>query len=64
MRKGQLRLRTPLNIFIGGQILDRGITIANLIGFYYGRDPQRFQQDTVLQHSRMYGFRPTATTGR
>jgi hypothetical protein len=55
---GQLRLRTPLNIFIGGQILDRGITIANLIGFYYGRDPQRFQQDTVLQHSRMYGFRP------
>jgi hypothetical protein len=56
--EGQLRLRTPLNIFIGGQILDRGITIANLIGFYYGRDPQRFQQDTVLQHSRMYGFRP------
>ncbi len=56
--EGQLRLRTPLNIFIGGQILDRGITIANLIGFYYGRNPQRFQQDTVLQHSRMYGFRP------
>ena len=57
--EGQLRLRTPLNIFIGGQILDRGITIANLIGFYYGRDPKRFQQDTVLQHSRMYGFRPS-----
>lgn len=55
---GQLRLRTPLNIFIGGQILDRGITIANLIGFFYGRDPKKFQQDTVLQHSRMYGFRP------
>lgn len=57
---GQLRLRTPLNIFIGGQILDRGITVANLIGFYYGRNPQRFQQDTVLQHSRMYGARPLA----
>jgi len=56
--EGQLRLRTPLNIFIGGQILDRGITIANLIGFYYGRDPKKFQMDTVLQHSRMYGFRP------
>lgn len=55
---GQLRLRTPLNIFIGGQILDRGLTIANLIGFYYGRNPNRFQQDTVLQHSRMYGVRP------
>lgn len=55
---GQLKLRTPLNIFIGGQILDRGITIGNLIGFYYGRNPSNFQQDTVLQHSRMYGYRP------
>lgn len=55
--KGQLKLRTPLNIFIGGQILDRGITIKNMIGFYYGRNPKRFQQDTVLQHSRMYGAR-------
>ncbi|MEK4324681.1 Z1 domain-containing protein [Paenibacillus sp. FSL R7-0312] len=55
---GQLKLRTPLNIFIGGQILDRGITIGNLIGFYYGRRPKTFQQDTVLQHSRMFGARP------
>jgi hypothetical protein len=55
---GQLRLRTPMNMFIGGQILDRGITITNLIGFYYGRNPNKFQQDTVLQHSRMYGSRP------
>lgn len=38
--EGQLRLRTPLNIFIGGQILDRGITVRNLIGFFYGRRPQ------------------------
>lgn len=57
---GQLRLRTPLNMFIGGQILDRGITINNLIAFYYGRNPKRFQQDTVLQHSRMYGARAKA----
>lgn len=55
---GQLKLRAPLNIFIGGQILDRGITIGNLIGFYYGRNPKTFQQDTVLQHSRMFGYRP------
>ena len=55
---GQLKLRTPLNIFIGGQILDRGVTITNLIGFYYGRKPNVYQQDTVLQHSRMFGFRP------
>lgn len=54
---GQLRLRTPLNMFIGGQILDRGITISNLIGFYYGRRPKKMQQDTVLQHSRMFGYR-------
>ena len=56
----ELKLRTPYNIFIGGQILDRGITIPNLIGFYYGRSPKRMQQDTVLQHSRMYGARPRA----
>ncbi|MFX1536223.1 MAG: Z1 domain-containing protein [Promethearchaeota archaeon] len=55
--EGQLKLTTPLNIFIGGQILDRGITIDNLIGFYYGRMPRRYQQDTVLQHSRMFGNR-------
>lgn len=54
---GQLKLRSPLNIFLGGQVLDRGITLANLIGFYYGRRPRKFQQDTVLQHSRMYGYR-------
>jgi hypothetical protein len=57
---GQLLLQNPFNIFIGGQILDRGITISNLIGFYYGRNPQKTQQDTVLQHSRMYGARDLA----
>ncbi len=55
---GQLQLRNPLNIFIGGNILDRGITVDNVIGFYYGRNPKRSQQDTVLQHARMYGARP------
>lgn len=60
---GQLKLRTPLNIFIGGQILDRGITIKNMISFYYGRNPKRFQQDTVLQHSRMYGARTKEDLG-
>jgi hypothetical protein len=28
--EGQLLLRTPLNVFIGGQILDRGITIRRI----------------------------------
>jgi hypothetical protein len=54
----ELELRTPGNIFIGGNILDRGITIPNLISFYYGRNPRVMQADTVLQHSRMYGSRP------
>ncbi|CEF41439.1 hypothetical protein ASN_2134 [Acetobacter senegalensis] len=27
---GQLKLRSPLNIFLGGQVLDRGITLTNL----------------------------------
>ena len=53
----ELNLRTPFNIFIGGSILDRGITIPNLISFYYGRNPKTMQADTVLQHSRMYGAR-------
>ncbi|MBO9529584.1 MAG: hypothetical protein J7514_07280 [Acinetobacter oleivorans] len=55
--KAELKLRTPYNIFVGGSILDRGITIPNLISFYYGRNPKTMQADTVLQHSRMYGNR-------
>lgn len=54
---GELRLPTPFSIFVGGQVLDRGVTIPNMIGFYYGRNPKTMQQDTVLQHCRMYGYR-------
>lgn len=56
----ELKLRTNANLFIGGSILDQGITVPNLISFYYGRNPKRMQADTVLQHSRMYGARPRA----
>lgn len=59
-QNAELKLRTPFNIFIGGSILDRGITIPNLISFYYGRNPRTMQADTVLQHSRMYGNRSRA----
>lgn len=55
--RGQLRLDDPFNVFVGGQILDRGLTIDNLIAFVYGRNPQKFQQNTVMQHSRMFGAR-------
>lgn len=54
---GQLRLDAAVNIFIGGSILDRGITINNMLCFFYGRSPKKFQQDTVLQHARFYGAR-------
>ncbi len=56
----ELKLRAKANLFIGGSILDRGITVPNLLAFYYGRNPKRMQADTVLQHSRMYGARPKA----
>lgn len=58
--EGQLRLDNTANIFIGGSILDRGITIDNMLCFFYGRDPKNFQMDTVLQHARMYGARSKA----
>ncbi len=55
--KGQLALTATMNFFIGGSILDRGITIDNMLCFFYGRDPKKFQMDTVIQHARMYGAR-------
>lgn len=54
---GELKLDTAATIFIGGNILDRGVTIKNMLCFFYGRNPSNFQQDTVLQHARMYGAR-------
>mgnify|MGYP000951235151 CR=1 FL=1 len=54
---GELRLETSVTIFVGGQVLDRGITIPNMINFFYGRDPKTMQQDTVVQHCRMFGYR-------
>ncbi|MCF0190361.1 MAG: hypothetical protein HUJ96_03760 [Marinilabiliaceae bacterium] len=57
---GQLKLTAIFNIFIGGSILDRGITIDRMLCFFYGRTPSKFQQDTVLQHMRLYGARASA----
>jgi hypothetical protein len=56
--KGELSLVAHYNVFVGGNILDRGVTVSNVIGFFYGRRPNVSQQDTVLQHCRMYGYRP------
>ncbi|MGV8025012.1 MAG: Z1 domain-containing protein [Anaerolineaceae bacterium] len=54
---GELFLHTPFSIFIGGQALDRGVTIPKMVGFYYMRNPKVMQQDTVMQHSRIFGYR-------
>ena len=57
---GELKLENSITIFVGGQVLDRGITIPNLISFFYGRNPVAMQQDTVMQHCRMFGYRNQA----
>ncbi len=54
---GELLLEADLTVFIAGQYMDRGVTVPNLISFFYGRSPKAFQQDTVLQHCRMFGSR-------
>jgi len=50
-------VKSPYNIFVGGNKLGRGVTIKNLLVSYYGRHPKKPQADTVLQHARMYGYR-------
>lgn len=50
-------VRSPYNLFVGGNKLGRGVTIRNLLVSYYGRHPKKPQADTVLQHARMYGYR-------
>jgi hypothetical protein len=53
----EIKLDSVYNIFIGGNKLGRGVTIRNLLVSYYGRNPNRPNADTVLQHARMYGYR-------
>lgn len=47
----------PYNILIGGDRLGRGLTIKNLIVTYYVRKSGAPKVDTMLQHSRAYGYR-------
>lgn len=57
-RHGQDPSYTSLyNILIGGDRLGRGLTIDNLTVTYYGRQSGAPKLDTMLQHSRMYGYR-------
>ena len=45
------------NILIGGNRLSRGLTVKNLTVFYYARATGGPKVDTILQHSRIYGYR-------
>ena len=45
------------NILIGGNRLSRGLTVKNLTVFYYARATGAPKADTILQHSRIYGYR-------
>lgn len=46
-----------LNFIVGGNILGRGLTIAELLVTYYVREAKVSQMDTVWQHARMFGYR-------
>ena len=46
------------NILVGGQLLDRGFTVENLIMTYMPRDTKgKNQSDTIQQRCRFYGYR-------
>lgn len=47
---------TGANIFIGGNVLSRGIVIPRLQTIYYCRTAQRLTIDTYWQHSRSFGY--------
>lgn len=44
------------NIFIGGNVLSRGIVVPRLQTIYYCRTAQRLTLDTYWQHSRAFGY--------
>jgi hypothetical protein len=47
---------TGANIFIGGNVLSRGIVVPRLQTIYYCRTAQRLTIDTYWQHSRAFGY--------
>jgi len=56
-RTKQPKYSRGMNILVGGNKLNRGVTIEGLTTTYYGRSARRPQEDTMQQHARMYGYR-------
>jgi len=56
---GNLSRALPIggaNIFIGGNVLSRGIVVPRLQTIYYCRTAQRISLDSYWQHSRAFGY--------
>lgn len=47
----------PYHLFIGGDLLDRGVTIDGLAVVYIVRDTKIAQMDTLLQRARWFGYK-------
>ena len=57
-RAGILNPAAPFTFAIGGNIVSRGLTFANLLSMYFTRTVKtKFQQDTYIQRARMFGAR-------
>ncbi len=57
--RGNLSRNLPssgANIFIGGNVLSRGIVVPRLQTIYYCRTAQKISLDTYWQHSRAFGY--------
>jgi len=54
---GQRMKILPYHIIIGGDMLDRGITIDGLAVSYMSRDSKIGQVDTLLQRARWFGYK-------
>lgn len=48
----------PFTIFVGGNIVSRGVTFDDMLAMYFTRDVKtKLQQDTYIQRARMFGSR-------
>ena len=49
---------SPFTVIIGGNIVSRGVTFANLLSMFFTRNVRnKMQQDTYIQRARMFGTR-------
>lgn len=49
--------RNPLTIYIGANLIERGVTFEDLITVYMPRETKTTNMDTLLQRARWFGYR-------